>query len=388
MATVVVGGALANKVGNGGEAWVRLSWVRGFEQLGFRTVFVEQIARSGCVDEAGTVTSPGRSVAVRWFRSVTTSFGLWERSALLDDRGSWIAGGMTAAEVVAAAGEAVVLVNISGHLTWAPLLEGTAAAVYVDIDPGFTQHWHADGLLGDALERHHHHVTIGANIGSPSCPIPTGPFVWRHVRQPVVLEDWPVQAPLVPSRLTTIGAWRGAFGPVVVGDRTYGLKVHEFRKLLDLPRRVTPTCEAALAIDDGDAADRAHLAANGWRLRDPQAVAGDPDAFRAYVQGSPAELSPAQGIYVETRSGWFSDRTVRYLASGRPVVVQDTGLADALPVGEGLLTFTDVDGAVAGVEAVCRDHGAHSAAARAIAEDHFDAAVVLPSLLDDLGVEW
>ena len=160
---------------------------------------------------------------------------------------------------------------------------------------------------------------MGENIGSPACTIPTGGLRWRPVRQPVVLEEWPALPHAADlDRFTTVASWRGPYGPVEYGGQTYGLKVHEFRKFIDLPRRAPCTFELAVDIHEGDARDRQALLEHGWRLTDPRAVAGDPASFRAYVQGSAGEFSTAQGVYVTTNSGWFSDRTVRYLASGPP----------------------------------------------------------------------
>ena len=125
------------------------------------------------------------------------------------------------------------------------------------------------------------------------------------------------------------------------------------------------------------------LGATGWQLVDPRAVASSPEAFRSYVRGSGAEFSVAQGIYVETGSGWFSDRSVRYLASGKPVLVQDTGFSRELPVGEGLLAFSTLDEAVAGAARIAADYGKHCRAARALAEQWFDSDRVVGALLED-----
>ncbi len=125
---------------------------------------------------------------------------------------------------------------------------------------------------------------------------------------------------------------------------------------------------------------------NGWRIVDPREAAGSPDAFRRYVQGSGAEFSVAQGIYVETACGWFSDRTTRYLASGKPALVQDTGFSRNLPAGEGLIAFATMEQAVAGANAIWRDYRHHSQAARALAEEHFDSDRVLGRLLERAGL--
>ncbi len=452
MRVIVVAGALANKLGNGGGTWERLSWAVGLRRLGFDVYFVEQIARESCVDAAGAVTSLADSVNLAWFKSATEWFGVADRSALIyvGEKGGgnllperpkgcfaqkvpdpffaacpfFECAGVSWPQLLELAESAELLVNLSGHLTLAPLLDRIRRKAYIDVDPGFTQFWHADPNMPFQVGAHDFYFTIGENIGSPDCPIPTGGLHWRPIRQPVVLGQWPVaekgvggekavgnllperpegcfaqkvpdrffggvqNATLGESRLrfTTIASWRGVFGPVQAGGKTYGLKVHEFRKFLELPQRVPATFEIALDIHPADQRDRAALEQHGWQLVNPRDVAGDAAAFRRYVQESGAEFSVAQGIYVDTNSGWFSDRSVRYLASGRPVLVQDTGLARHYPVGKGLLTFRTLDEAVHGAEAIAADYEAHCQAAREIAERYFDSDLVLSRLLDEVGV--
>jgi hypothetical protein len=364
MTSVVVAGALANKPGSAGEAWVRMSWVRGFQQLGIDTWFVEELAQPPADD----------SPALDWFRAVTERFGLRARASLVN-RGDAIVG--PSLEQLEAVASEATLVNISAHLTLPRLFDAFRSRVMVDIDPGFTQFWHEAGIPGARVEGHDLHFTIGELIGTSGCPIPTGGMEWRPVRQPVVLDDWPPVAPGEPNLFTTVGTWRGPFGPVEHGGRTYGLKVHEFRKFMELPRRSPHRFELALDIHPGDNADLEALRAHGWLVTDPAAVAGDPDAFRAYVQRSGAEFSVAQGVYVDTGCGWFSDRTTRYLASGKPALVQDTGFDRRLPTGEGLIAFRTLDEAVEGAADIVARYPEHSAAARRIAEEEFAAERVL-----------
>src|SRR5206468_6516843 len=139
-------------------------------------------------------------------------------------------------------------------------------------------------------------------------------------RPPVVLEHWPRSNGGI-DRFTTVASWRGTYGPVQYGSKTFGLKVHEFRKFIELPLRTSQKFEIALDIHPDEVRDLHLLHSNNWGIADPKIAASDPAAFRDYVQSSGAEFSVAQGIYVETNSGWFSDRTVRYLASGKPVLV-------------------------------------------------------------------
>ncbi len=373
MSTVVVAGALGNKPGQAGEAWVKLSWVRGLQRLGFDVWFVEQLAES----------LPDDSPAAPWFRAVTERFGLDGRAALLR-RGEAIVG--PALEDLLAVAPEADLVNISGHLAFARLFSAFRRRVMVDIDPGFTQFWHHEGLPGANVAGHDAYFTIGERIGSGDCPIPTDGIDWRPVRQPVVLEDWPLVDPADGDRFTTIATWRGPFGPVEHGGRTYGLKVHEFRKFVELPQRSPHRFEIALDYHPADEGDVDALREHGWTVVDPQAVAGDPDAMRAYVQGSSAEFSAAQGMYVDTACGWFSDRSVRYLASGKPVLVQDTGFSRILPVGEGLLAFRTLEEAAAGAAEIASRYSEHRAAARQIAQTYFDAERVLPRFCEEAGI--
>jgi hypothetical protein len=369
---VVVGGALANKVGSSGEAWVRLSWVRGLQALGLDVRFIEEIT-----DEVADARR------VKWFEDVTRRFRLEDKATLLREGEAVI--GPPVEELMTLAPEAT-LVNISGHLTLPPLLRAFQRRVMVDIDPGFTQFWHEAGLPGANVAGHDMYFTIGELIGAPECPIPTGGIEWHAVKPPVVLDDWPQRTPLELDRFTTIATWRGAFGPIEHGGRRYGLKVHEFRKFMALPRLSGRSFEIALDIDPADGADLEALRGHGWQIADPQAVAPDPDRFRAYVESSGAEFSVAQGIYVETQCGWFSDRTTRYLASGRPALVQDTGFSRILPVGEGLVAFKTLQEAVAGAGEIAHNYADHCAAARRIAEEHFDAKRVLARFCEQAGI--
>jgi hypothetical protein len=379
---LVVSGALANKCQNGGEAWVRLNWILGFQRLGCRVYFVEEINRQTCVDAAGASARFEHSVNLAYFRRITEQFGLADSATLVCENGEQTHG-LRYDELLDLAPAVDLLINISGHLTCEPLFGRFRRKAYIDIDPGFTQYWHAAGNPGARLEGHDYYFTIGENIGMLACSIPVGDIHWRRTRQPVVLEEWPVVSS-AGGRFTTVASWRGSYGPIRHGDKTFGLKAHEFRKFIDLPARARPEFEIALNIHPADDKDLQLLRRHGWHIVDPQVAAADPCAFRRYVQTSAAEFSVAQGIYVETESGWFSDRTVRYLASGKPVLVQDTGISRNLPVGEGLVAFRTLDEAVAGAECIDRDYDRHCRAARAPAEEYFDSDKVLGRLLAEV----
>jgi hypothetical protein len=342
--------------------------------------FVEQIDARARTD-----------AAVAWFTHVTGSFGLSDTSSLIaEDAGGDASVGLGVKELVDVVDAADLLVNISGHLTLDALKPRFRARAFIDLDPGYTQYWHAQGLAEDRLRDHDHYFTVGENIGRPGCDVPTDGIAWRPIRQPVLLDEWPVCAgngdDRDAMRFTTIASWRGPYGRVNHDGKTLGLKAHEFRKFVTLPMLTGHDFEIALDVDPADRRDVDALRGHDWRVVDPRAVAGDPFAFRRYIQDSGAECSVAQGIYVETRTGWFSDRTVRYLASGKPALVQDTGFADTYPTGRGLVAFRTLDEAARGADLIMRDYEAHARAARAIAEHWFDSDRVLTDLLRRTGV--
>jgi hypothetical protein len=367
MTTVVVAGALANKHREGGSIWVRMSWVEALAAVGFDVLFLEQIAAERCVDATGRPAPFELSANAATFEAATATFGLAGRAALVcADDGRMI--GMDRDDLLARLEQAAMLVNIGGHLRWRPALERLRHRIYVDLDPGFTQIWQALGNDAAGVDGHELHFTIGANVGTPACSLPTNGVRWRPIRQPVILERWP---PTTASRCSSF--------------TTYGLKAHQLRRFAELPRMTGVPFAIALDIHPEDSADADRLRAGGWQLRD-SAIVGDVAGFRRFVQGSGAEFSAAQGIYVETRSGWLSDRTVRYLASGKPALVQDTGFSHQLPVGTGLVPFTDLHSAHHGALAIADDYERHCTAARAIAEQWFAPASALGPLLEATGV--
>jgi hypothetical protein len=369
---IIVSGAIANKAHQGGEAWVRLNWALGLRKLGFEVLFVEQL-------------QPGAPAgALDFFRDTMERAGLGESAILLGPDATVY--GASPARMLSFAADADALINISGHLAFEPVMERVRRRVYVDIDPGFTQIWYSQGASGLGIEKHDLHFTIGENIGTDCCPIPGCGIVWRKTRPPVVLDAWPAAEAPGFNRFTTIANWRGSYGPVEFQGRTLGLKAHEFRKFIDLPKRTSLPFEIALGIHPADHADRTALGAAGWQITDPVSAAATPEAFHEYVRTSGAEFSVAQGVYVHTCSGWFSDRTAVYLASGRPALVQDTGFSRNIPTGKGLIAFSTLQEAIAGAGEITRDYARHSRAARALAEEYLDSDKVLSRFLAEIAL--
>jgi hypothetical protein len=367
---VTIAGALAQRPGVGGHAAVFVQWLLGFRRLGWDVLFVDRLE-----------PALDAEVQHRWLAAVLDGAGLAGCWAALTPSGDTV--GLSRADVVGHVRTSALLVNVMGHLDDAELLAAARRRVFLDIDPGFPQMWQTLGLH-DAFAGHDDFVTVGVRLGQPGSGVPDCGLRWIPTLPPVDVESWPAARPTGDGAFTSVATWRGPFGPIDFGGRRYGLRVHEFRRFLDLPVRSGARFEVALHIDAADYRDRQALVAAGWHVADPHEVARDIDAYRAYVTASSAEFAVAKNLYVDTRCGWFSDRSACYLAAGRPVLAQDTGFGDALPVGDGLLAFSSLEDAVAGVEDIVARSDHHAAAAREVAEAHLDAPKVVGALLGEL----
>jgi hypothetical protein len=380
---VVIAGSLAQKPGIAGHTWQFLQYLLGFRRLGWEVLFVDRLEPTMCIDADGRPCGLDESFNLRYFLDVMTRFELDDAFSLLCGGARTI--GWSRSRVAERARDAVFLVNVMGYLTDEQILGAARRRVFLDTDPGVAQMWKALGLA-DVFRNHDDFVTIGENIGRPDCPIPTCGLQWQTFHQPVVLDCWPAVPPPFDAAFTSVATWRGTYSPIEYGGHTYGQRVHEFRKYFGLPALTGQKFTVALDIHGSETRDRESLSHHGWTLLEPRAVAGDPWRYRYFIQSSRAEFMVAKSIVVETNSGWFSDRTMCYLASGRPALVQDTGLAGLYPTGRGLLTFRTPDEAAAAIEALCSDYGTHARAAREMAAEYFDSDRVLTNLLVKLGV--
>jgi hypothetical protein len=368
--TVIISGMIAATPRQGGATWAVLQYLLGLRRIGADVHFVEPIGDSARLD----------ADAVRYTRQVLERFGLGARWALIPASGDEPIG-MTRDQLRAAASRADLLLNVAGMLTDPDLLERVPVRVYLDLDPAFTQLWHSSEGVDMRLDAHTHFVTVADAIGEPECPIPTCDRDWLATLPPVVLDQWPVAKSPPGHACTTVGHWR-SYGSIHHGGLHYGQKAHSLRPLVPLPRSAPGRFELALGIHPEETEDLAALRENGWTLIDPARVAATPDDYRGFVQRSWAEFGLAKLGYVVSGSGWFSDRSACYLASGRPVIAQDTGFGRRLPTGAGLLPFSTADDVLAAIEELERDYERHRAAARELAIEYLDSDRVLGSLLE------
>jgi hypothetical protein len=367
---ILLAGMVAGDPRQGGATWAVLQYVAGFSELGHEVMLVEPVAVEA-LEPKGDV--------VRYFDSLP----FLEGSGALLAQGTEETVGLPYTDLLEFANGADLLLNISGMLRDQRLLEAVSVRAFLDLDPGFNQVWEATGSeMG--IGRHTHCVTVGTRVGADDCSVPTLGRRWIHTLPPVALGHWPrAEEPPRRSAFTSVGHWR-SYGSIDHDGVRYGQRAHSMRELFELPCRSGERFELALGIHPDEIDDLRALRENDWALLDPYEVAGDPDLYASFVRSSKAELGVAKSGYVNSRSGWFSDRSAAFLASGRPVVAQDTGLAELLPTGEGLLLFNDVEEAVTRVQEVSANPGGHGRAARDLAEDIFDARKVLPRLLEQL----
>ena len=357
-----------------GNLLAYFQYILGLCRLGHHVVYLEESGwPRSCYDPERQIYSDDPTAGLRATRALFAASHLTVPVYYVNRASGQACGGSRAA-VEAALEEADLLLNVGG-VCWLPAFRWCRRRALIDMDPVFTQLGHFGGAL---LAEHDTHFSYGANIGRPGCGIPTAGVAWRATAPPVVPELWTAGPAPPGARFTTVANW-WAYGAARQGDVLYGQKNKEFLRLGALPARVPQTLELALA-GAGPAVVR-RLTTAGWAVRDALEVSGDVDAYQSYIRGSRGEFSVAKHAYVVTRSGWFSDRSVCYLAAGRPAILQDTGFGDWLPTGQGVLAFSSPQAAAACIRRVDADYAAHCRAAREIAEQVFSYRHVLPALL-------
>lgn len=381
---VFVGSAfVAQYPEGGGNFWVPLQYLLGLRALGYDAWWLEYLwPRADAARDRQCVET---------FLAGVRALGVADRVVLgrfVDGTRDVPAGppqyvGMDAAELRARTKDALLL-NLA-HSLPARLRAEFARTALFDLDPGPFQIWARQWDLG--VGAHDAHVTIGMHLGAPDSPVPLDGVAWARVWPAVHLPAWPVQPALAPGAgaYTTVTQWWNNQCAVLDGEIYDCDKRAGFLPLLPLPGRTPVRLELAANVHPNEHDERALLARHGWHLVDPNVVAGTPERFRRFVQASRGELSAAKPAYVKARPGWVSDRTICYLASGRPCVVQATGAEAHLPPSPGLRFFHGLDEAADALAAIEADWGAAARAARALAEEVFATRVVVPALLRAAG---
>lgn len=364
----------------GGMTWHTLQYPMVLADLGHDVWVVEDSHDyETCYDPSTGEVGADPGYGLRYASEVYERVGLGGRWAYHHAlSGRWH--GPAAEQILDVCATADVVLNIAGIHPLRPWLTDIPHRVFIDADPAFTQVRHLTDPEAKAhAAAHTAHATFGELIPTGRSAVPDDGFAWVSTRQPLALGAWPVLEPPRDGRFTTVMQWNSYATAEHAGVR-YGMKSASFWPYLDLPGRVDAPMELAI----GRGRDQVGtLESAGWIVTNPEDATRDPWIYQRYVAGSLGEWSVAKHGYVVSRSGWFSERSAAYLASGRPAVVQDTSASEVLPVGDGLLMFTDLAEAVEAVQEVRRDPRRHSRAARELAEAEFDGRVVLERLLAD-----
>lgn len=358
----------------GGHFSAYLQYVHGLRAQGCDVWWLERLASSGDrgADERraaelsqrlGAAGLPGRLIVYAGAREQ-------ERAWLTLDAGE--------AEAVIA--RADLLLNFFYELD-AEMLARFRRTALVDIDPGLLQLWISCGDL--QVAEHDLHFTTGETVGTPAAAFPSCGIEWTHIRPPVSTEHWPLaQAPPARGFTTVSSWWSDEWAADGRGGFYENSKRASFIEYVELPGRVPMALELALSMDDSEGEDLAMLKGNGWQVRRASDVTGSPRTYREYVQGSAGEFSCAKPSCMHLQNAWVSDRTICYLASGRPAVVQDTGPNRYLDGGSGVLRFSTPAEAQAALEEVHGDYARHRTAARELAVSYFDARKIAGEILD------
>jgi hypothetical protein len=354
----------------GGVTWCSLMYLLGLRALGHEVFYIEDTGE--CVyDPVQNTRSTDPSYGTSYINRALEPYGLGGRWAFVNYDGTYH--GHNDETVRRYAAGADLFINLSGgSWFWRDEYARIPRKVFIDSDPAFTQLAiaKAEPWYVQFFQRFDRLFTFGSNIGTPASPVPTGDFVWHKTWQPITVDDWATGSP-PGDRFSSVMTWQIESFTDVGGN-----KDQEFVRFIDLPSRTPQRFE--LAINGPQKLLREH----GWDTVDAMHVSRTPEDYRAFIQRSKGEFGVAKHTYVATHSGWFSDRTECYLASGRPALVQETGWTSHLPNGEGLLAFATPDDAVAGLERINSDYPRHARAAVEIARAYFDARVVLPRLLE------
>lgn len=368
----------------GGLSWHHLQYLLGFQAIGCDVTFFEDSDDyPACYTPSPPHMSTDPTYGLGFLKRALDRLGLRDRYAYYDAHtDTWF--GRSREDALATLASADVLIDVSGVNRWRPWLAHVPMRVLIDTDPAFTQIKHLRNPdRGSLRDRYQAFLTFGESIEPGFSTVPDDGLPWRSTRQPVHLPSW-TDAPTSPSRsYTTVMQWE-SYPAVEYQGRRFGSKREGFDEFVGLPGRVPVRLQLALGGVGTGADPRVELRSRGWSIVDPLRVARTPWSFQRYLRLSRGEWTVAKQAYVQTNSGWFSERSANYLASGRPVVTQETGFSRFIPTGEGLFAFSSIDEAAAAIEAIESDYERNRKAAREIAGEYFDARTVLARLIDDV----
>lgn len=372
---------LAARLPYAGIMWQLLHHLIGFRKLGLNVYYIEDNGGAWVLDPAAkdTTTNPGANLQM--LANAIEPYGFKDRWAFFFDAERKQHFGMDPKQSLDLLAEADAVINLCAAIRPRDELLRNRCLVYLETDPG-------DTAVTDPefLAAHKMHFTYGYNIGAPDCVLPVADIRWHRTRPPVLLDQWlPGIGPAEPAVFTTVATWQNQGNDAQIGGETYQWSKHiNFKKVLEVPHRAAQQMELATNLESGP--DYEQALAGGFVIRPAVPMSLDINTYREYISSSRGEFTATKDRYVRTRSGWFSDRSVCYLAAGRPVITQRTGFEKFIPTGAGLMGFDSADEAVDAVRAVNADYGRHARAAREIACEYFDALKLLDEIAEAAGL--
>lgn len=380
MARIVLASYMVRYPLGGNLSWA-LQWLIGLKSLGHDVFMVERAGYpDSCYNPVGKTSGEDCSYGTKVVHDLLDSFELGRQWSFIDAAGTFH--GMSQSQVREILRTCDLFIDMGADGDWSQIAPESCTTVFVEGEPGFTQmKWAQRAAFGETLPAYDYYYSMGANIGTRACSAPTAGFQWRHVPNIVATDLFYPTPPPEIAPFTTVMNWR-SHSAIEFEGRTYGQKDVEFTKFAELPTLVDSPFELAVS---GNHVPVDELTGFGWSVRDAQNTTLTVHDYHDYILRSRGEFSVAKNVFVSTQSGWFSDRSAAYLASGRPVVLQDTGFGTHLPCGEGLFAVGTLQEAASAIKEINANFQLHSKAAREIALEHLDSRRVLKDFLDDLG---
>ncbi|HWK44410.1 MAG TPA: hypothetical protein VNT30_06805 [Stellaceae bacterium] len=376
---------LAGQIPLAGIAWQALHYVLGLRRLGYDVWYIED-SGANPYDPRQMSIVEDCSYNVQFVRTMMERFDLGDRWCYWDAANDTYYG-ITKERLMALYGETDGLINLCGATRLREEHMKCPVRIFVDTDPVFEQAKVADGNQDslDYLGRHTHHFTYAENLGSPDCLVPVTHFDWKTTRPPVLVDLWDAGCVSAGPFFTSVATWENKGKDIKVGGETYRWSKHvNFLRFLDLPRQVLQPFRLAMAPPTPEVESR--VREGGWDIVSPVPVSADMQSYRDFVVSSRGEFTVAKDIYVRPKTGWFSDRSVCYLAAGRPVITQETGFSKFIETGRGLFPFETLEEIRDAIAQINGNYAAQSIGAIEVAYEFFDADRVLRKLVIEAGL--
>src|SRR4030095_151317 len=367
MAKIIMGSYMVRYPLGGNLSWA-LQYLSGLKDLGHEVYLVEKYVHDeSCFDLFNQKMTNDCGSGIKIVSDLLARFGLENNWCFVSYDNQYY--GLSKNEIESLFKEADLFIENGSHEAWNEELSSSQAkTAFIDVDPVFTQiNWHHRRRNAIPLPDFDFYFTNGLNIGESGNIIPTADISWKYIFNPVNTRLFTQSVPDDDAPYSTIMNWRSYSAKPKLNGIAYGHKEVEFLKFQDLPSRVSIPLEVALA-NIPDNKDK-ELEQFGWKVRHAQDVTYSYDIFQNYLKNVKGEFSVVKNMYAATCSGWFSDKSAAFLASGRPVVLQETGFSRHLPVGEGLFAVNDVTEAKEAIELIESDYQKHSKKATEIAQE-------------------